>query len=159
MLMLKPNYKREFINVGFPKAIRNVDERPHCVLCGDVLSNESLKKLKNEQVAQTSPNEQLSASQSIFPVQGRDCQDTVTKLKFHSAKLIITVMYLCNKIKTFLYKCRCYGKSRSIFVGMDPSRNIKFFCWISSWKVWKDIFSFNHAQKFCLPCTSSLIIL
>ncbi|KAI4792216.1 hypothetical protein KUCAC02_033531 [Chaenocephalus aceratus] len=33
--MAKRRYKEEFLTVGFTKAVRNGEERPQCVLCGE----------------------------------------------------------------------------------------------------------------------------
>lgn len=37
---------RKFLNVVFTEAIQNAQERPQCILCGVVLSNESFKLKK-----------------------------------------------------------------------------------------------------------------
>ncbi|KAI4832302.1 hypothetical protein KUCAC02_015275, partial [Chaenocephalus aceratus] len=51
--MAKRRYKEEFLNIGFTKAVRNGEERPQCVLCGEVLSNESMKINKLDRHLQT----------------------------------------------------------------------------------------------------------
>ena len=65
-MMAKRRYKEEFLNVGFTKAVRNGEERPQCVLCGEVLSNESLKMNKLDRHLQTKHPLHRDKSKDLF---------------------------------------------------------------------------------------------
>ncbi len=120
-LMMKYNYKKEFIKVGCTIAIWNSEERPHEFLCRELHSNESSKMNKLDWHFQTKYSQHRGKSEGFLSAQEetfkRQCFDSTVHTElcihiyevlktftWHSANVVIAVMCFYNKINSLHFK-------------------------------------------------------
>lgn len=160
-IMFKWKFKKELINLSFIKAILTADERPQCVLCGNVFSNETLKWTKWTGLSKLSTFS-IRAHQENFSLQRREFKRRLVSSGFMRLNITISKSDYCHDVllqwnKFISYKSqKLNGWSCSLSAGYECICDVvaihdAFFCKFGSQEDTKFLFG-----KFGNPCCISV---